>query len=150
MSWTPYLNVTTDDGSYDVILTNLSWRRAQIYCRKNGKDLARARSRTENQAVQRVLNGDRSSFWIGLFRDSWRWSDKSNFSFRYWESSQPNNDGLCVLYNPIRKTWWDRSCGYPQLFFCYNGELPCNLTLEQYKMHYLSDFKWEFSLLLIP
>lgn len=123
MSCASYLNITTDDGSYEVILIELTWREAQDYCREHGKDLARARSRTENQAVQEVLSGNGSYFWIGLFRDGWRWSDQSDASFRYWGSTQPNNDGRCVLFSAVKMTWWDRSCRDQHFFFCYNGEL---------------------------
>uniref|UniRef100_A0A674N9Y4 C-type lectin domain-containing protein n=1 Tax=Takifugu rubripes TaxID=31033 RepID=A0A674N9Y4_TAKRU len=80
------VNITTDNGSYEVILTKLSWKEANNYCHKRGKDLARARSRTENQAVQEVLSGHGSYFWIGLFRDGWTWSDQSDASFRYWNN----------------------------------------------------------------
>lgn len=135
MSCASYLNITTDDGSYEVILTKLSWRDAQNECHKRGKDLARARSQTENQALQEVLSGQVSSFWIGLFRDSWRWSDQSDSSFRRWGSSQPNNDGLCAVYNPVTMTWWDRACSFHYYFFCYNGKLLGSLTLEQDQMH---------------
>ncbi|XP_029706379.1 C-type mannose receptor 2-like [Takifugu rubripes] len=111
----------TDNGSYEVILTKLSWKEANNYCHKRGKDLARARSRTENQAVQEVLSGHGSYFWIGLFRDGWTWSDQSDASFRYWASTQPNNDGHCTLFNAVEMTWWDRSCKDHYYFFCYNA-----------------------------
>lgn len=136
----------TDDGSYDVILTNLTWRVAQDYCRKNGADLARVRNQIENKAVQEVLNGNRSPFWIGLFQDGFKWSDQSDSSFRYWQYTQPNNDGPCVLYDPANHYWWDRPCGQQFPFFCYNGELFGNLSLRQYKMLYLCKVKWNLCL----
>lgn len=122
------VNITPDDGSYEVILTKLSWKEAKNYCHKHGKELARARSQTENQAVQELVSGRRSNFWIGLFRDGWRWSDQSDASFRYWGSTQPNNDGHCTLFTAVKMTWWDRSCKYQHYFFCYNGELLGSLT----------------------
>lgn len=98
------------------------------------KHLARVRSQTENKAVQEILHGNSSSFWIGLFRDDYTWSDHSDSTFRFWYSSQPNRDGHCTLYNPVNKSWWDRGCGYRSPFYCYNGELFGNLTLGQDKM----------------
>lgn len=133
-AWKSCLTIAADDGSYDVILTKLTWRKAQSYCRQNMKHLARVRSQTENKAVQEVLHGNSSSFWIGLFRDDYSWSDHSDSTFRFWHNSQPNNDGLCTLYNPVTKTWWDRGCGHQSPFYCYNGELFGNLTLGQDKM----------------
>lgn len=133
-AWKSCLTVAADDGSYDVILTKLTWRKAQSYCRQNTKHLARVRSQAENKAVQEVLPGNSSSFWIGLFRDDYSWSDHSDSAFRFWYYSQPNNDGDCTLYNPVQKRWWDRGCGHQSPFYCYNGELFANLTLGQDKM----------------
>lgn len=122
-AWKSGFTISADDGSYDVVLTKLTWRKAQSYCRQNGKDLARVRSQTENKAVQEVLNGNSSSFWMGLFRDAYKWSDQSDSPFRSWQSTQPNNDGHCTLYSPVKNLWWDRSCGHQSLFYCYDGEL---------------------------
>lgn len=122
------VNITTEDGSYEVILTKLSWKEAKNYCQNRGKELARVRSQTENKAVQEAVSGHGSYFWIGLFRDGWRWSDQSDTSFRYWASTQPNNDGHCVLFDVVKMSLWDRSCSSQHYFFCYNGELLVSLT----------------------
>ncbi|XP_044035025.1 secretory phospholipase A2 receptor-like [Siniperca chuatsi] len=106
-----------------VVLQEQSWRQAQEYCRLKNSDLASVRSQTENQALQQTVNENGTSLslvWIGLFRDEWKWSDKSDSSFRYWDSSQPNNDGVCSLYNPSSKNWYDRGCTNSYFFFCYN------------------------------
>ncbi|XP_030256829.1 macrophage mannose receptor 1-like [Sparus aurata] len=107
-----------------VVLEEKSWRNAQGYCRQNYHDLASVSSQTENQALQQMLNErgpSMTTFWIGLFRDQWKWSDQSNSSFRYWASNQPNNDGECVLHDPSYKTLWDRGCGSSFPFYCYNA-----------------------------
>lgn len=137
-----HLTITTDNSSYNVILTNLTWRDAQTYCRQNGKDLATVRSQTEIKAVQEVLHGNSSSFWIGLFQDGYKWSDQSDSSFRNWQFTQPNNDGDCVLYNPPSHVWWDRQCEQLYSFFCYDGELSGNWILG-HQMRSLCKIKWE-------
>lgn len=119
--------IFTGEGSskMHVVLEEKSWRNAQGYCRQNYHDLASVSSQTENQALQQMLNErgpSTTTFWIGLFRDQWKWSDQSNSSFRYWASKQPNNDGECVLHDPSYKTLWDRGCGSSFPFYCYNGK----------------------------
>lgn len=119
--------IFTGEGSskMHVVLEEKSWRSAQGYCRQNYHDLASVSSQTENQALQQMLNESGPStttFWIGLFRDQWTWSDQSNSSFRYWESDQPNHDGECVLFDTFYETLWDRACGSSFPFYCYSGK----------------------------
>lgn len=129
--------IFTGEGSrgMHVVLEAKSWRKAQEYCRLNYTDLASVRSQTENQALQQVINEHVTSpslFWNGLFRDEWKWSDQSDSSFRYWDSSQPNEDGICSLYGVSFKTWWDRSCTGSKPFYCYKGEHIISATVSSY------------------
>eukprot|EP00063_Salmo_salar_P037121 XP_014011956.1 PREDICTED: macrophage mannose receptor 1-like [Salmo salar] len=67
------------------------WRtklNAQSHCRDRYTDLASVRTEELNQTVQKKANG--SNVRIGLFRDSWKWSDQNGSSFRYWIEGEPN------------------------------------------------------------
>ncbi|XP_055032694.2 putative C-type lectin domain family 20 member A [Misgurnus anguillicaudatus] len=79
----------------DVLRT---WHDAQIYCRQTFTDLAIIRNQNDNN----VLNVATNYAWIGMFRDSWKWSDGTNVSAYpiNWASSEPNLNGM----NPISVT----------------------------------------------
>ncbi|TTU60639.1 hypothetical protein Baya_16241 [Bagarius yarrelli] len=55
----------------------MSWSKAQIYCRRYHTDLASSRDKTEESVLKALTFGNT---WFGLFRDSWKWADQTNFS----------------------------------------------------------------------
>ncbi len=99
----------------------MTWRDAQGYCRQHHTDLASISS-----PEQQNLLSNESSLWIGLFLDSWEWSDQMNLSFRHWDAGQPSQSsgsGDCVgMSRNNSGKWAQYSCDLQQPFICYGGE----------------------------
>lgn len=122
-------NVTATK-TYILIEQNKSWKEAQEFCRTFHTDLVNVRTSSENQEVKKTAKKD---VWIGLFEDPWSWSDQSNSSFRFWNSSQLSNnrrdrDCVTVMVNQTGK-WNDVQCNTTQPFICH-GDLKSQPTTK--------------------
>ncbi|KAL7375657.1 hypothetical protein ABVT39_021523 [Epinephelus coioides] len=123
--------------TFHLIEDRMSWPQAQSYCREHHTDLVSGDQQLEDDEFKREYKSDRE-VWIGLFRDSWRWSDGSNHSFRYWdlESDNDKDHNKCAMTtsnmnnnnnnNKKKKKkngkWRAARCEEEKPFFCYNGE----------------------------
>ncbi|XP_030635245.1 macrophage mannose receptor 1-like [Chanos chanos] len=113
---------------YIVINETKTWREAQSYCREHHTDLVSVRNQTENNMIWSLIK-DSSSAWIGLFMDSWKWSDQSKSSFRNWAPGQPGNNGgiencaVMQVNGAHVGQWHDFSCDNAKPFVCYEDKL---------------------------
>ncbi len=101
----------------------MTWRDAQSYCRQQHTDLA-----SINSPEKQNLIGNESSLWIGLFLDSWAWSNQWSHFFRYWAADQPSlssgSSNCADMSITDSGKWAQNSCELQQPFICYGGEFP--------------------------
>ncbi|KAM6982028.1 uncharacterized protein LKV04_012727 [Tautogolabrus adspersus] len=119
-------DVTGPNVTFVLISTDMSWTEAQSYCREHHTDLASVRNMAENQEIKGLIPFLQAA-WIGLSRETWKWLDGSNFSFRYWNQgfSEPNNlfsKEACVSadFGNFGK-WEDWPCDYKRSYICYTA-----------------------------
>ncbi|XP_073721757.1 putative C-type lectin domain family 20 member A isoform X1 [Misgurnus anguillicaudatus] len=111
------------DPNRFVLISNgwRNWYDAQSYCRQYHTDLATIQNSTENNLLKKLM-GNYGRAWIGLYRDSWKWSDGTNVN-NYpitWMSGEPNIVGLnpsCGVERP-GAVISDEICSDPHSFIC--------------------------------
>ncbi|KAI3357894.1 hypothetical protein L3Q82_016277 [Scortum barcoo] len=117
----------------------MTWTEAQNYCRENHTDLASIRNMEENQKVKEMVSTVGGTFWIGLYRDSWKWLDGSNSSFRYWNTGEPNNNDkkeTCVAADfSSSGKWSDWNCDWKRAFICYSARTSKQLIRVRLEMN---------------
>lgn len=111
---------------HKLINQSMSWHSAQTYCRTHYTDLSSVTSLEQNQQFQNTAK--MKSFWTGLFRDMWIWSDGTNYSFHFWSSNELYNAvdayEYCATIMPSSAgRWGDRNCGNEYPFLCYESKL---------------------------
>ncbi|XP_014186631.2 putative C-type lectin domain family 20 member A [Haplochromis burtoni] len=120
-----YDETMKNNKTFHLIMMEKSWTQAQNFCRQHHTDLASGLDQIYSEEFKKLQNSTAS--WIGLFRDSWRWSDGSNFSFRYWDMDS-FNDGLnkrtCATTLLERSGRWSSAgCDHRKPFFCYDDNV---------------------------
>nr|XP_014351904.1 PREDICTED: C-type mannose receptor 2-like [Latimeria chalumnae] len=140
-------------GKYVLVEKNLTWDRAQDYCRFHYRDLISVNSSQEIKTLISQLQ-DLSAWlvWIGLRRNpnnnTLLWSSGDPVNFTNWSPGQPNNaydsqHCAAILYNSSR--WHDTSCTENRSFVCFS-ETP-NSAGRQY--HFIQEEKTWFEALEI-
>ncbi|XP_046701694.1 C-type mannose receptor 2-like [Silurus meridionalis] len=98
--------------------TRTTWLQAQHYCRQYHTDLVSIKDATELSVILGMVS---DWTWIGLFRDSWKWTDQTNFSTIFWMSGKPDNalsNENCGYLNNTKAG--DARCSDIMPFFCYS------------------------------
>ncbi|XP_026018486.1 macrophage mannose receptor 1-like [Astatotilapia calliptera] len=121
-----YDEMKKDKKTLNLITLFMSWTQAQSYCRSIYTDLASGLDQVDGEEMKALITTTFSA-WVGLFRDSWRWSDGSDFSFRYWDmqlfnDKQSNKTCAMTLLNRSGK-WSSDECDKEKPFFCYDDKL---------------------------
>ncbi|MCI4394808.1 hypothetical protein PGIGA_G00172970 [Pangasianodon gigas] len=111
----------TGSSRYIPISTSMAFHDAQSYCRQHHTDLASVRDVEEKSIIKKTVS---SNSWVGLFRDLWKWSDRSNFSTIDWVSGKPWGVGKTDNCGNFINGQVDAAqCSEIMPFFCLSGEL---------------------------
>ncbi|XP_076144813.1 C-type mannose receptor 2-like isoform X1 [Alosa pseudoharengus] len=116
-------------AKYILISKPKSWNDAQEYCREHHTDLASSRNQEENRWL--ASSSDNRTVWIGLFRDTWKWSDQSKIRFTAWHPNYPSNNRVnddCAGYS--NGYWYDRLCPNRYNFVCQSGKCSTSMHLN--------------------
>ncbi|XP_073724387.1 putative C-type lectin domain family 20 member A [Misgurnus anguillicaudatus] len=128
----------TEANTFVLIANVMTWPAAQIYCRQHFTDLATIQTQAENALVTQLMQTSGiSTAWIGLFRDSWKWSDGSDVSTSSinWKFGYPaitgkkppcgaaDSNGLIV----------DQLCATTSPFICMRTELRKEIVRVEFK-----------------
>ncbi|XP_047445083.1 putative C-type lectin domain family 20 member A [Mugil cephalus] len=122
MQWS--LLLVMESGSTKIHLINetkKNWIDAQKYCRDHHTDLVSGFNQLDEG--HEVELGYNTPYWIGLFRDTWRWSDGNSSSFRHWNQTlSPEHECAVTMLNE-RRRWKNADCTDKKPFFCYDDNV---------------------------
>lgn len=98
----------------------MSWKEAQSYCQENYSDLFTVKNRDVNLQLTETIQ-QYPCAWIGLFRDSWKWSDQTSLDSPLpWAEGQPDNafdNEICGAVDDGAQVT-DERCSRQLFFFC--------------------------------
>uniref|UniRef100_A0A3P9NM54 C-type lectin domain-containing protein n=1 Tax=Poecilia reticulata TaxID=8081 RepID=A0A3P9NM54_POERE len=123
--------VLTENSSsqkYHLIYEAKTWTEAQSYCREKHTDLISGKKPLQDGEVNKWFNlttANSKYIFIGLFSDTWMWSDGNSFSFRHWNlqfDNQRINSGQCAMtVFDDGGRWKNKNCAERKPFICYDG-----------------------------
>uniref|UniRef100_A0A087X7L5 C-type lectin domain-containing protein n=1 Tax=Poecilia formosa TaxID=48698 RepID=A0A087X7L5_POEFO len=136
---------TNTTHKYYLIKEVNTWQEAQIYCRQNHTDLISGTKQLQDEEVEKLMNSTCSlPPFIGLFRDTWRWSDENSSSFRHWNKDFNNdiiNSGQCAMtVFDDGGSWKNENCNKKKPFICYDAQC-CFMDCQLYQFHYINENK---------
>ncbi|KAI2662899.1 Macrophage mannose receptor 1 [Labeo rohita] len=123
-----------------------NWRDALNYCRLYHTDVAMIGNQDENTKLKLLLNINKLvEAYIGLYRDTWKWSDQSSSVFSAWMLSEPNNYGgveFCGQLTLPNEQWADASCSKTLRFVCGTAKKIqiLRINIQSALNLYVSDF----------
>ncbi|XP_054914565.1 macrophage mannose receptor 1-like [Poeciliopsis prolifica] len=128
--WSEYFlcyDETNKTHKYHLIREKKSWLEAQNYCREKHTDLISGTKQLQDEEVKKLMNSSDNQAYFGLFRDTWRWSDGSSFSFRHWNLQFTNeiiNSGQCAMtVFDDGGRWKNEKCDEKKPFICYDDKV---------------------------
>ncbi|XP_054914561.1 secretory phospholipase A2 receptor-like [Poeciliopsis prolifica] len=114
---------------YHLIQEKKKWTEAQSYCREKHTDLISGTKQLQDEEVKNEISFVEINTYIftGLFRDTWRWSDGSSFSFRHWHKwfdNQASYGGQCAMTKfDDGGRWRTENCDGRKPFICYDDKV---------------------------
>lgn len=100
----------------------LSWSEARAYCREFHTDLVSVTNSEDNNVLAKVASQSTICYWIGLYRDTWKWSDGTKISNLQWAPTQPDNlykNENCGAHYTLLE---DESCTTQHFFVCHTSK----------------------------
>ncbi|XP_059420227.1 macrophage mannose receptor 1-like [Carassius carassius] len=117
--------VCYENDSYFMVSNAKIWTDARSYCRQHYTDLPTIHNSKENNQINKIILSG-WYIWIGLFLDSWEWSDQWDLRFKHWAANQPSMsfDNCVGMSTTDSGKWFQQSCDLQQPFVCYGGDFP--------------------------
>ncbi|KAM7377076.1 hypothetical protein PAMA_013723 [Pampus argenteus] len=104
-----------------------SWVNSQDTCRTNHTDLVSITTPEDNSGIVSLATKMKvDNVWVGLFKDTWMWSDGSDASFRYWLRDSDKKEDCCYCSSfavSQRGRWVPTLCSQKATFVCHGDDM---------------------------